>query len=87
MDSIFKPLRIYCDNSTVVFFSNNNKMINANKHIDVKFLVVNEKISSYRVSIYFIDTACMIADPLTKSLVFEVFKEHVKVMDIYHRDI
>ena len=43
MDSIFKLLRIYCDNSTTVFFSNSSKITNANKHIDVKYLTVDEK--------------------------------------------
>jgi len=28
VDSIAKPLRIYCDNSATVFFSKNNKVLN-----------------------------------------------------------
>ena len=84
MDSIFKLLRIYYNNSTVVSFSNSGKITNASKYIDVKYLIVNERISSHQVSIDFISTACMIADPLTKDLIPKVFKEHVKVMDICH---
>ena len=87
MDSISKPLKIYYDNSVADSFSNDSKMSNANKHIDIKYLVMNERISSHQVSIDFIDTACMIADLLTKSLIPKIFKEHVKVMDIYHWDI
>ena len=84
MNSISKLLKIYCDNSIIVSFSNSSKMMNANKYIDVKYLTVNKRISIYQVSINFIGTACMIADSLTKDLVSKVFKKHVKVMDIYH---
>ena len=84
MDYISKLLRIYCDNSIVVFFSNSSKMTNADKHIDVKYLAMNERISSHQVSIDFSGTACMIADLLTKDLMPKAFKEHIKIMDIYH---
>ena len=36
-DSIFKPLKIYCDNNSTVFFIKNNKTIFASKHIRIKF--------------------------------------------------
>ena len=51
MDSIFRPLRIYCDNSATVFFSNSSKMTNTNKHIDVKYVAINKRISGHQVSI------------------------------------
>ena len=35
VDTIEKPLRIYCDNSTVVFFSKKNKYSNGAKHMSV----------------------------------------------------
>ena len=47
MDSIFRLLRIYYDNSVIVSFSNSSEMTNANKHIDVKYLAMNERISSH----------------------------------------
>ena len=44
VDSIAKPLRIFCDNSAAVFFSKNNKNENRNKHIDIRYLVVRENV-------------------------------------------
>ena len=84
MDFISKPLKIYCDNSVAISFSNNSKIINTNKHINVKYLAIDERISTYQVFIDFIGTACMIVDLFTRSLVSKLFKEHVKVMDICH---
>ncbi|XP_059633008.1 secreted RxLR effector protein 161-like [Cornus florida] len=44
VDSISRPLRIYCDNSVAVRFCNNNASGSSNKWIDMKFLVVKEKV-------------------------------------------
>ena len=40
IDSIMRPLRIYCDNSAAVRFSKNNKTTGGSKHIDIKYMVV-----------------------------------------------
>jgi len=44
VDGIEKPLKIYCDNNSIVLYSNNNKSSIKLKHIDVKFFVVKEKV-------------------------------------------
>ena len=36
IDTITKPLKIYCDNSTVVFFSKNDKYSKGAKHMKLK---------------------------------------------------
>ncbi|XP_074278371.1 peroxidase P7-like [Silene latifolia] len=43
VDSIAKPLRIYCDNSAAVFFSKNDKYSKGAKHMELKFLSVKEE--------------------------------------------
>jgi hypothetical protein len=40
IDSIEKPLKIYCDNERVVQYSYNNKKSDASKHINIKYYVV-----------------------------------------------
>ena len=40
MDSISRPLRIYCNNSAVVFMAKKNKSGNQSKHIDIKYLAI-----------------------------------------------
>ena len=40
VDSIAKPLRIYCDNTAAIFFSKNDRYIKGAKHMDLKYLSV-----------------------------------------------
>nr|KYP44835.1 Retrovirus-related Pol polyprotein from transposon TNT 1-94 [Cajanus cajan] len=82
VDSIAKPLKIYCDNSATVFFSKNDKYSKGAKHIELKYFVVKEEVQKQRVSIEHISTNLMIADPLTKGLPSKVFTGHVENMGI-----
>ncbi|XP_052736599.1 secreted RxLR effector protein 161-like [Vigna angularis] len=68
IDSIARPIRIYCDNSVVVFFSKNDKYSKGAKHMDLKYLSIKEEVQKHRVLIEHIGTDLMIADPLTKGL-------------------
>jgi hypothetical protein len=43
VDSIAKPLRIYCDNSAAVFFSKNDKYSNGAKHMELKYFSLRRK--------------------------------------------
>ncbi|RVW93240.1 Retrovirus-related Pol polyprotein from transposon TNT 1-94 [Vitis vinifera] len=52
------------------------------KYIDIKFLVVKEKVQSGQISIEHIGTNSMIADPLTKGLPPKVFHEHTAHMGV-----
>ena len=77
MDSISRPLNIYCDNSTVVFMAKNNKSSSQNKHIDIKYLAIREYVKEKTVVIKHISTELMIVDPLTKGMPPLKFKDHV----------
>jgi len=82
VESIAKPLRIYCDNSASVFFSKNDKYSKGAKHMELKYFVVKEEIQNHRVSIEYISTDFMITDPLTKGLPPKTFSGHVVNMGI-----
>ena len=82
VDTITKPLKIYCDNSTAVFFSKNDKYSRGTKHMELKYFSVNEDFHKHRVCVEHIRTDLMIADPLTKSLQPKTFKEHVHRMGL-----
>ncbi|KAL1338001.1 hypothetical protein AAHE18_10G179200 [Arachis hypogaea] len=82
VDGIEKPLKIFCDNKSAVLYSNNNKSLTKSKHIDIKFLVVKEKVQEKQISIEHIGTECMLADPLTKGLIPKVFHEHAAQMRV-----
>ncbi|CAL1381355.1 unnamed protein product [Linum trigynum] len=44
VDTIAKPLKIYCDNSAAVFFSKNDKYSKGDKNMEVKYFVVKEEV-------------------------------------------
>nr|KAJ0220159.1 hypothetical protein LSAT_V11C200069570 [Lactuca sativa] len=66
--SIERPLKLYCDNKSAVLYSNNNRSSTKSRHIDIKFLIVKEKVQNGKITIEHIGTNSMIADPLTKGL-------------------
>ncbi|KAH9697754.1 Integrase catalytic domain-containing protein [Citrus sinensis] len=77
-----RPLKIYCDNSSAISFYYNTGSSSRSKHIDVKYLFVREKIALSYVSIEYIPTELMLADPLTKALAPKVFRVHVTHMGL-----
>ena len=40
--NIKRPLSIYCDNNSVMLYSNNNMSLTRSKVIDIKYLVIKE---------------------------------------------
>jgi hypothetical protein len=82
IDSIARPLTLLCDNEAVVFFSKNNKSSGASKWIDIKYLVVRDKVKDGIIVIQHINTRAMLADSLTKALPPTIYKEHVADMGL-----
>ncbi|XP_068658039.1 secreted RxLR effector protein 161-like [Aristolochia californica] len=86
VDGIDKSLKIYCDNKSVVLYSNNNRSSTKSKFIDIKFLVVNERVWDRQISIEHIGTSSILADSLTKGLTLKVFHEHTAHMGVISKD-
>ena len=82
VESIFRLIRLYCDNSAAVFFAKNNKSGSRSKHIDIKYLAIREHVKAKEVLIEHIHTEQMIADPLTKGMPPKTFKDHVVQMGL-----
>ena len=79
VDSISKPLKVFCNNSTAVFLAKNNKSGNRNKHIDIKYLAIKERVKDKTVVIEHVNTELTIVDPLTKGMPPSKFKDSVKI--------
>ena len=77
IDNINEPLRLYCDNNPAVQYAHNNRSSGAAKHIDIKYYVVKDKVQDHIINLEHISTEKMLADPLTKGLPSNVFREHV----------
>jgi hypothetical protein len=43
IDSIERPLKLYCNNEPAILYTHNNKKTKVTKHINIRFYVVNEK--------------------------------------------
>jgi hypothetical protein len=82
-DTIKLSFKLYCDNSSAVLYSNNNMSSSKFKHINIKFFAVEERVQSGLISIEYIGTVFMLADPLTKGLIPKQFHERVAHMGIY----
>ena len=82
VDSIFRPIVIYCDNNAVVFYFKNNKISTGSKHMEIKYLTVKDLVKKGDIVIEHIRTESMLADPLTKGLKPITFKEHVVNMGV-----
>ncbi|CAL2259005.1 unnamed protein product [Prunus armeniaca] len=83
VDSISRQIQIYNDNTAAVFHCMNNKMSYGLQHIDIKYLIVREKVADKLVRFDHIRTQDMIADPFTKFLPSEVFLRHVERMRFF----
>ncbi|KAH9765063.1 Amine oxidase [Citrus sinensis] len=84
VDSISRPLRIYCDNLVAVFMAKNNKSKSRSKQIDIKYLAIRERVKEKKVVIEHVNTELMIADPLIKGMPPQKFKNHVDRMGLGH---
>ena len=58
----------------------NNKSASRSKHIDIKYLVIREKVKDKKVVIGHISIELMITDHLTKGMPPFKFKDHVERM-------
>lgn len=50
-ESISRALNLYCDNSVVVFMTKNNKSESQSKNINIKYLVIRERLKDDKVVI------------------------------------
>jgi hypothetical protein len=82
VDSIERPLKLYCDNESTVLYAHNNKKTKHTKHINIRFYVVKEKTQDQTISLEHISTKKMIANPLTKDLPPSVFREYLAGMGL-----
>jgi hypothetical protein len=82
VDSISRPLTIYCNNKSAVFFSNNNKSSDVVKYINIKYFVVEDRVQDQTSEIEHISIKQMLADPLTKGLPPNIFRDHVADMGL-----
>ena len=80
INTIERPMVIYCDNASAVFFSKNNKRSSGSMNIDVKYFSVRESVRDGEIDVVKIGTKDQLADPLTKALPVSDFVKHAANM-------
>jgi len=86
MDIIERPLQLYCDNRVAELYYNSARVSARSRHIDIKFLVVKNRVWNHIVSVDSISITLNIADSFTKWLPPKVFLEHVAHMGMASLD-
>ncbi|KAM1632105.1 hypothetical protein ACFX2K_020035 [Malus domestica] len=82
VESIARPIQLWCDNKAAVFHARNNKRSNGTRHLDLKYKMIRKEVKKQQIKIDYIDTKSMLADPLNKALPNAVFHVHVKNMGL-----
>jgi hypothetical protein len=80
VDSISRPLKMYCDSSAAVFMAKNNKSGSRSKHVDIKYLAIWERVKDQTIVINNISYELIIVDSLTKGMPPSKLKDHVESM-------
>jgi hypothetical protein len=75
-------MRLYCDNNPAVQYAHNSRSSDAAKHIDIKYYVVKDKVQDHIINLKHISTDKMLADPLTKGIPPNMFREHIAGMGL-----
>ena len=63
-------------------FANNNRSLKKSKQIDIKYLVVQERVQNGQLSIGHIGTNSMVENPPTKAVPATIFHEHNAYMGL-----
>jgi len=76
------PINIKVDNSRCIDFSKNTVEHKRTKHIDIRYHVVREAITTDKVTLEHCATDNMMADPMTKKLGKTKHEKHVEAMGL-----
>jgi hypothetical protein len=83
VDSVNKPVTVYCDNQAALKVSRDPRFHSKSKHIEGRYHYIRDVINRLKlVCLEFLPSVDMVADPLTKSLSQVVFGKHVKAMGL-----
>ena len=81
VESISRPIKMYCDNKAAVAIANKRRS-GSKKFIELKFLSLKERVADGQITVDLIGTKEMLADPLTKGMKPNEFAIHVPHMGI-----
>ena len=75
-------ITVYCDNQATITFTKDPKYYSRTKHIDTKNNYIRDIIAKQEVTVQYISTHQMVADPLTKPIPRDVYLSHVNALGL-----
>jgi hypothetical protein len=73
---------VFCDNKSVISLIKSGVHSTKGKHIDINYHYIQDIVEKGEIKVKFISSIEMVADPMTKGLSLEKFKEHVATMGL-----
>ena len=81
--SASKPVKLLCDNMATISFAKDPKFHDRTKYVDIKYHFVRTMTERKDVKFSYIPTREMLADPMTKPIIRDLFFTHVRSMGLY----
>jgi hypothetical protein len=80
--SLVEPLVLYTDNNAALTIASSDGVTNANKHIELRFHIIKDRISRSLISLKYISTDLQLADIMTKNLSTIKHKKFLKALGL-----
>lgn len=77
-----KPVNMFCDNTSAISLIKSGANCSKGKHIDVNYHYIQDIVERGEVKVDYIPSTEMVADPMTKGLSLDKFREHVAAMGL-----
>ncbi|KAL5701529.1 gibberellin 2beta-dioxygenase [Ranunculus cassubicifolius] len=77
-----EPINIRCDNQAAISTIKNGEVSARTKHIELQYFYIFDVLQKDKITVSYISTKEMVADPLTKAIATDEFRKHVFSMGL-----
>ena len=77
-----EPIVIYSDSQSSIAYTKDSKFHNRTKYIGIKYHFFKDLVACGEIILEYIPTDVMIADPMTKAIIRNVYEKHVRAQDL-----
>ena len=82
-----RPVNVFCDNKSAISLIKSGAHSSKGKHIDINYHYIQDIVEKGEIKVEFISSTEMVADPMTKGLPLDKFKEFISslLMNLFHQ--
>src|SRR5215469_12224823 len=77
-----EPVKLYCDSQAAIAYLKDSKYHSRTKHIHMKYNFVRDMIAQNEITLQHVSTHEMVADPFTKPIPQDIFREHLRSLGL-----